>query len=483
MSESPHIAAPAAERWERLWPYLVVAVACVAARLPFLSVPMIVDEGSYAYVAKFAGEGHRLYREIPFDRPAGIFLVYELALALLGGSVESIRLFAALWTALSGMMLFHLLQEVHSRRAAWMGALAFAFCSTTGSIEGFSANSETFMNLPLLFCALCVWRGRYGWAGFASGLAAFMKPSSVSGLLLACGCALLRPGERRGAIRATAAFSLWPIASIIHGAIIDWDAYWGIMVTERANLSVLGISLSDQFFMFLHQVGKTIPGWGVPFACSLFALLRADRRIQHFGALFIASTLAAMSIGARWDEYYFIQLVAPLCFLGGIGATMIGPPKKDLAAAAALALALIATATQELPYWLMSPTEYSEEFYHRDAYTRGQEIADFVREHTPPDEPIYVAFSNAHLYYLADRRAEPPILFWQYLSWSKEKSDRVIRTIQARTPSAIIVSQRVPMPYMNEKEFWDALNSGYEVALRARTVSVLLRRKDSAPAE
>ena len=62
---------------------------------------MISDEGGYAYVAHFWSGDSQLYRDIRYDRPQAIFLIYKLCLFIFGGSVEAIRLAAALYNALT----------------------------------------------------------------------------------------------------------------------------------------------------------------------------------------------------------------------------------------------------------------------------------------------------------------------------------------------------------------------------------------------
>ncbi|MCB0221186.1 MAG: hypothetical protein KDH09_15920 [Chrysiogenetes bacterium] len=471
--------------WQkRALPYAVVALACIAARLPFLSVPMIVDEGAYGYVAKFWTSHYQLYRDIPFDRPQGLFLIFKLCLLLIGGTLQAIRFYAALWTAAGGVTLFLLLERAHSRRAAWFGALGFAVLSTCVRVEGYTANGETFANFPLLLSALLTWQGSFGWAGFAAGGASFIKPSGASGLILAMGWALTRPEKRKNLALSAAGFAFWPLASIIHGALADWGSYWHIMVTFRGALTdALGLDVAEQLRLMRLHIRTTFPAWAPAFAAGSFAVFRASRPQRNFGLLFAASALAGMAIGARWADHYFIQWVAPMCFLGGIGAATIQGPREDRIAALAIAAALLVFAFGEGPYWLMSPKEVSETYYERDAYTHGPEIAAFVRAHTRPEDSIYVAFSNAHLYYLADRRAAPPLLFWLYPAGSAEFAAQVMDAVEARVPAAIIVTHPVPGPYLKTDEFWKALRSGYEEAFRQRLICVYLRKGDKPASE
>lgn len=477
--------APGDEPRPALWPLVVIAAACIATRLHYLGVPMVTDEGSYAYVAKFWSKSHQLYRDIPFDRPQGLFLVFKLGFALIGESLREIRFFAALWNAGTGIALFQLLRAMHSERAAWFGALGFALFSTSVNIEGFTANGETYANLPLVLSAFLAWRGRYGWAGFAAGAAAFLKPSGVSGLLLAIVWALRDRKPRMEVLRSIAAFSLWPLASMVHGILIDWEAYWTVLVRERgAHLSVVGSAVGEQLARLRLRLVDTFPAWALPFACSVIACFRTGKKARDFALLFCVTTIMGMALGGMWFEHYFIQLVLPLCMLGGMGAASLTADwRREWPAWSACAAALGIFLWGEAPYWAMTPTEISQDFYERPSYIYGDEIGAYVRAHTREDESIYVAFSRPQLYFLSQRRAEPPILYGQYLKWAPRNAQLVMDAIAARAPAAVIAATPIPGKFLKEDEFWETLLAGYEKGEQFHRVTVYLRRSDKPAPE
>ena len=63
---------------------LLIVGGSILLRMPFLSVPMITDEGGYAYVARFWSSDYQLYRDIPFDptfrTSRGVVLDYSMIL-------------------------------------------------------------------------------------------------------------------------------------------------------------------------------------------------------------------------------------------------------------------------------------------------------------------------------------------------------------------------------------------------------------------
>src|SRR4051812_43982020 len=100
------------------WLFLAMALSLLL-RLPFLNVPLISDEGGYAYAAQrwLDGRGD-LYRDLVFDRPQGIFLVYGLIQHTLGMDVVAIRLGAWLATAATMVLIWAFARRATGDRAA-----------------------------------------------------------------------------------------------------------------------------------------------------------------------------------------------------------------------------------------------------------------------------------------------------------------------------------------------------------------------------
>ena len=161
----------------------IVALS-ILIRLPFLNVPMISDEGGYAYVAYFWSSDYQLYKDIPFARPQGIFLLYKFALATFGDGVLSIRLFAAFYSALTTLSVFVVSRSLFSLPSSLISAAVFAIFSTSPSFEGFTANAELFTLLPLTLAAFFAWNRKWFLAGLLSGVASAIKPSGVAGFVL-----------------------------------------------------------------------------------------------------------------------------------------------------------------------------------------------------------------------------------------------------------------------------------------------------------
>src|SRR5690242_15112300 len=83
------------------WLWLAAALALnLLVRLPFLWLPMIADEGGYAYATRgwIDGTG-QLYHDLWISRPQGIFLVYAAIFETLGTGQVALRVGAAIFAA------------------------------------------------------------------------------------------------------------------------------------------------------------------------------------------------------------------------------------------------------------------------------------------------------------------------------------------------------------------------------------------------
>ena len=108
----------------RRW-LLAAVLLSLLLRVPFFGLPMISDEGGYAYVADrwLDGEGS-LYHDLWVSRPQGIFVVYGLILQAPGSSIAGIRLGAWLASVLTLVCVWRYARQWAGRGTAAIAGLA-----------------------------------------------------------------------------------------------------------------------------------------------------------------------------------------------------------------------------------------------------------------------------------------------------------------------------------------------------------------------
>ncbi len=476
------------ERQKQLLPIIIVIALSVVLRVPFLKVPMISDEGGYAYVAHFWSADYMPYRDVPFDRPQGLFLLYRLALEM-GEGIGAIRLFAALWNALTTatvLLCCHALfrGERRAGAAALLGAGLFALFSTAPRIEGFTANAEIFTLLPLTVAALFTWRRQWLLAGLAAGIATAIKPNGAAGLALAIGWLLVVRARPRDLLRLLGGFAVAPGLCVLHGALLDWAAYWDSFVGRRLLLySATSMGVGEQLDHLIDGFGDTASAWAALAAATAYAAFRLRDRASAFIGLWVLSSLAGMALGGLWHWHYFQQLIPPLAV--GAGGALIAADRRVSGRArivdavfgfAALAgLALFARA--DAPFWFREPNDISRRIYDRPAYVFADDIGRYIRRHTRPDDRIQVAFAEAQIYYAARRKAAVPQLYWRDVQYSAEIFHEVISAIETGRPAIIVKSQNPPGERMHPQDFVDLLSRNYRLVNRAGALEIWVKRR------
>jgi hypothetical protein len=482
-SSSAHDGAP-----QRAWPpttaqLLLLALTAVLLRLPFISVPMINDEGGYAYWASIWTHAHQPYRDFEFGRPQAILLVYKAAMATVGGTVEAFRLCAALVNAVTTVILFGFARRLFSERTAFVSALAFTLFSTSPRIEGFTANAEIFTLAPLVLNAWLVWERRWLLAGVATAVAFQLKPSGIEGCVL---IALWLVYSRRSwkdafksAAQAASGFLLALLPALMHGLWVGWDAFWFNQYTLRTLVYAPEVTaLSAQFSRLAHALIETLSAFIVPGLLFVLALFGMPRPTRAFCLCWLVAACAGMQAGLWWDWHFFVQIVPPLCVASGAGLLALRTSRQRGPWALSLLFALGLFALRDGRLWLLPPRAVSWAIYHRSGYLHDDEISAYVKHTTTPKDSLYVAFSQAELYYLSSRApAVPSQLFTAQATYLDRSWKDAMAAIRARKPSVIVWAQPPPKGRMSPSDFGQLLEDGYALDRTFGSIPVFRRRR------
>jgi hypothetical protein len=441
---------------------LLVVAASILVRAPFFSVPMISDEGGYAYVATFWSSTYQLYRDIPFDRPQAIFPLYALAIRLFGPGVEGIRLFAAVYNGVSVAAIFFLCRRVLSTREAWVAAALFSIFSASPRIEGFTGNAETFLLLPLIVAAHLTWRQQWFWAGVAGAVAVLLKPTGLSAWLLTASWILVTRAAPGAWLRLAAGAGLGVLPSVAHGMWVGWEYYWQSIHERRLVLyTPETLGWSAQAVAIKRVLALTVSSWAFLAIASVLATMRARTRPVVFGILWVAFSALGVAMGGWWREHYFIQLVPSLAFLASVGLTRLRTSPLRAAWTIALILAAVVFVRRDAALAFRTPDAISWELYQRPGYLMAKPIADYIRTQTTDDDTIYVAFAEAEIYYLAGRRAAVPQFYYLHAQYSQRVFDSVTDAIKAGRPAIVVLVNQPPSNMMSPEEFLEILSREY----------------------
>ena len=523
---------------DRFWLCFAVLLT-FALRIPFFGVPMIADEGGYAYATRgwLDGTG-TLYHDLWISRPQGIFLLYGLVFETLGTDVVALRLAAALAAAATAVVVWFYARRWAGGRAANLAAVIYALASASPYHEGFTANAEIFMALPAALAALVLLQSaRAGWSmpglvltGLLIGISTLLKPSGIVMLLVAWAFIYLdveRP--RRAQLRRSAAVLagtlVAAIPSLVHGLVIGWEEFLYATVTYRltsqssATVSwdhhlwaLLGMIARSWSFITLiwvvllvrHrravrlwvrrrwqpkrrrfspsppnvQIGLTANS---PPPGSFFRLTRPDDDAGFLLRLWFLGCGLGISLGGDWWTHYLIQAAAPFAIWLGV---TLPRTARTLRRADRVFLGLATFGLLIAPYWVVthgSGEAIAVELYDHPGYPVQEEVATYLREHTAPGDKIYVAFDQAALYYLSDRASAYRHLYDQELRAVPDAYSDIVALIHSPDRPVYIVGTRQTGPFPDDsRTFWREVGQFYDLETMIDGVPIY-RARDSAP--
>lgn len=119
------------------------------------------DDGFWFTAAEEMLRGKALYREIYFDKPPGLPMVYAALFWIFGAHILTIRMFTIFYSTAISAVLYLFGSKLYGRRTGLLAAAMFAFFSTTsasGHVQGL--NTDLLMALPYTAGAYLLVRSR-----------------------------------------------------------------------------------------------------------------------------------------------------------------------------------------------------------------------------------------------------------------------------------------------------------------------------------
>ena len=516
------------------WVWLTVAILLgLAVRIPFFQIPMVADEGGYAYATRHWVEGTGvLYDDLWISRPQGIFLIYAGIFDLFGNGTIALRFAAWIAAAVTTAAVWGLARILVSPRAGIVAAFVFALLSASPALEGYTANAEIFMGAPAALVALWLYRvGATGWSagqlvgiGVLIGIASSLKPSGAVMYLVAIAYIHMCGGrgsgsacDRRVLIRRTlqvsAGVAIVAILSLLHGWYLGWSDFIYATVTYRLTAqSAATVGFEHHIAAILRLIGRS---WNVialvlvmvallhrnrlwpphgegaiwnrirpwlrwPRPSSLLRIMRRPRVPRHMQdqrwlllRLWLAGSVLGISIGGDWWSHYLIQLTAPLAIWFAAAFDRLWPTLSNMGRrrAAPLLIALLAG-----PYWVLilgAPEDMARRLFDHPGIPAQEAVAGYLLQQTEPGDKIYVAFDQASIYYIADRLPAYRHLYDQELRGIPSSYSDLITIIQSPDRPEYIVGTRQPGPFAdNSRAFWDEVGKYYVLDITVEDVPI-----------
>jgi 4-amino-4-deoxy-L-arabinose transferase-like glycosyltransferase len=448
--------------WQDLLILGLILALSFGLRWPFRDVSLIRDEGEYAYAGQQILQGAVPYRDIYNQKTPFAFYWMALVQWLAGPELPALRVATTLYGLITTVAMYLLARRLFGSPAGLVAALAFTLMTFDQCGITHSASTEFFMLLWMVVALFFWYRGRQdhrAWplvlAGVAAGVAYQTKQSGVlllaffaldgilsavryrprlSGYRLSRQAALVVLGFAVGLGLTLACFA-WQ-GALREYVECTWTRNWqyvgrrhrgwmhfitlgrqvlnevpgpdrGFWIWGSAGLVGLAISpLVHPFFRKSSRTqltrsgsaGETIDGrdlWILQVLCTGFALLGGVPFIHYWEPLIVPLSLGNVA-AARWLFRLAARSDFSLVVRGGLALVLVAPWFPPLLNGAAL---------------LNMPESQKMKRKELAVLFGARQAAQYLAEHTSPDESILIIGSEPEIYYYANRRACTRLVF------------------------------------------------------------------------
>lgn len=463
---------------------LLIVAATVALRVRLLDIPLERDEGEYAYIGQLMLEGVPPYEGAYTMKMPGVHASYALIMAVFGRTHRGIHAGLLVINALTIILLYLLARRLFGVVAGLVAALAYALLSISSPIQGFSANTEHFVNLFALagVVVLLYVRDRAGLlrllaGGFLLGIAFLMKQHALFFILFGgvflLACELrprpVRPARLAGRLGVFAAGVFLPflLTCLALWAAGAFDKFWFWTFSyARQYVSALPLSVGSRALTTgLSIIARAQPLLWLLAGVGFFGLftLRIPAWRKAFVVGFFVASFLAVCPGLYFRPHYFLFMMPAVALFAGLGALAVvrlagrlGSPALAVAIPAIFVCIVAGHAVyiQRAYLFTLEPGTILRRTYGGCPFEESLPIADAIREHTDPNEPIAMLGSEPQILFYADRRSASPYIYMYPLmeehAFAAEMQRELIRDIEQTRPRILLYvdmeSSWVPWP-------------------------------------
>jgi hypothetical protein len=423
-------------------------------RAPIAGIFLERDEGEYAYIAQRWLKGEVPYRDNFDQKPPGVFAAYAVIERLSSGSPAAIHWGAQFYTLLTLCMVFLIARRLFGEEAGFAAGALAAFMTADRSFLGSSANSETFMLLPL---AAAFWaalkakeRDCWRWAmacGACAGLSTLFKQTALTDAIFYLALLLASDIRRKGLIAAAfiaGAVAVWLPVVAYFAAAGAWHPFYDSVIGYNLTYAG-GIPFFYYARNFWSSFSRTLWAMGPVYALALAGgLLPAGPAVPLVLAWLACSFLGACA-GGFFRTHYYQQAVPALAVLAGSAVSGLSrrlrlPRPAPYAATAAIVL--YGALSGAWYYGNASATAKCRRLYGDNPFTEAPEVARVIAKSTAADDSVFIFGSEPEILYYAGRKSATRYIYLYPLFLSAPdaaaRQQEVLAEVRSAKPKAIV---------------------------------------------
>ena len=449
----------------------IVFALVIAIRIRLLGIPLERDEGEYAYAGQLILQGVPPYKLAYNMKFPGTYAAYALIMLFFGQTIHAIHLGLLLVNVATIALVFLIGRRLIGLTAGIVAAACYAVLSVSPSVLGLAAHATNFVMLPVLAGTLLILKIR------ESEQHAFRR-LCVSGLLFAIGVLMKQPAllfipfgaiyivwngaQRRLPFKKILVrilmFGIGVVLPMAITCLILWRAgvigkfwFWTINYAWQYG-GLVPLSQAPRIF---YRSATEIVGTDWPLlmmaGIGVFAGLW-DQRMRAstlflIGFLFFSAL--ALCPGFYFRTHYFILVLPAVSLLAGAAISKLSNTLAGrmilirfvplLFFAVALSLPIL---LDKKVFFEVSPNEACGLIYPENPFLECVRIADYVREHTEPDDPIGVLGSEPEIYFYSRRHSATGYIYMYGLmepqKYAQQMQQELIREIEHGRPKYLI---------------------------------------------
>ena len=454
----------------------VVFALVIAIRTRLLGIPLERDEGEYAYAGQLILQGIPPYKLAYNMKFPGTYAAYALIMSIFGQTIQAIHVGLLLVNGAAIALVFLIGWRLINSAAGVAAATAYAVLSVSPSVLGLAAHATNFVMLPVLGGTLLLLTaqgvtaqpsqpnqfGRFFISGLLFGIGALMKQPAALFIPFGAIYVFRKDAQRRLPLklifRRISMFGIGVIAPVAITCLVLWYAgvaekfwFWTIRYARQYGSLV---PLDQAPYIFLRSATEVVgTGWALWVLAGIGVLAGCwDNRMRAstvflVGFLFFAAL--ALCPGFYFRTHYFILVLPAVSLLAAVTISKLSEilASKTIAIRFVppllFAIALIQPILLDKKiFFEVSSNQACGMIYPQNPFLESVRIADYIREHTEPDDTIAVLGSEPEIYFYSHRHSATGYIYTYGLmepqKYAHEMQQEMIHQIEDARPKYLI---------------------------------------------
>ncbi len=458
--------------WFAWWALATIVFALVIAiRIRLLGIPLERDEGEYAYAGQLILQGIPPYKLAYNMKFPGTYAAYASIMAIFGQTIQAIHLGLLLVNAVTIVLIFFIGRRLMGSTAGIAASASYAVISVNPSVLGLAAHATNFVMLPVLGGMLLILKiseseqpgfRRLFASGLLFGIGGLMKQPALVFIPFGAAYVLWKSAQQRLLVKKITArilvFGFGALVPVAITCLILWRAgvidrfwFWTIdYAWQYGRLVPLALAPSIFFRSVNEVVGWNWPIWILAALGAIAGLWDKQMRARTtFLIAFLFFSALALCPGFYFRVHYFILVLPAVSLLVGCAISKLCQVFASQMIVVRFVPLLLLTASLALPivsdrkfFFEASPVAACRMLYPESPFPESIRIADYIREHTAPNDTIAVLGSEPQIYFYSKRHSATGYIYTYGLMepqrYAHQMQEEMIREIENARPQYLV---------------------------------------------